>query len=175
MRTNPNDMSLTGVIRPLHRATPEDSAADLLRLFVEQHIHIAVVQDAEGRTQGIVALEDLVEELVGEIEDEFDRLPRLLHALSGGTWIVGGGVKLAELNARLGAALDPPQETLSAWLTHRLAGAAKPGDVVREPGVTLTVRRVRRGRVFEAVAMAGGVNPSSIAAPSGTGEAPFET
>jgi len=101
-------------------------------------------------------------------------LPRLLHPLSGGTWIVGGGVRLAELNARLGAALDPPHETLSAWLTRRLADAAKPGDVIREQGVTLTVRRVRRGRVFEAVAMAGGLNPASVAAPSGTGEAPFE-
>jgi len=168
MRTNPNDTSLTGVIRPLHHAAPEDSAADLLRLFVEQHIHIAVVRDAEGRTLGIVALEDLVEELVGEIEDEFDRLPRLLHALSGGTWIVGGGVKLAEVNARLGTALDPPHETLTAWLTRRLADQAKPGDVVREQGVTLTVRRVRRGRVFEAVATAGGMTSSAVAAPSGS-------
>ena len=152
MRTNPNDPRLAGVVRPLHDAAPEDSAADLLRLFVEQHIHIALVRDPQGRTLGIVALEDLVEELVGEIEDEFDRLPRLVHALSGGTWIVGGGVKLAEVNARLGTALDPPQETLSAWLTRRLGESAKPGDVIGEQGVILTVRRIRRGRVFEAVA-----------------------
>ena len=126
MRTNPNDSRLAGVIRPLHDAAPEDSAADLLRLFVEQHIHIALVRDPQGRTLGIVALEDLVEELVGEIEDEFDRLPRLVHAFNGGTWIVGGGVKLAEVNARLGATLAPPQETLSAWLTRRLGQSANP-------------------------------------------------
>lgn len=174
MRTNPNDTHLAGVIRPLHHAAPEDSAADLLRLFVEQHIHIAVVRDAEERTLGIVALEDLVEELVGEIEDEFDRLPRLLHALSGGTWIVGGGVKLAEVNARLGTALDPPQETLSAWLTRRLADSAKPGDVVREQGVALTVRRVRRGRVFEVIAAAANTTSSAVPAPSGREGASFE-
>ena len=66
MRTNPNDPRLAGVIRRLHDAAPEDSAADLLRLFVEQHIHIALVRDPQERTLGIVALEDLVEELVGK-------------------------------------------------------------------------------------------------------------
>jgi putative hemolysin len=161
MRTNPQDPRLTGVIRPLHRAAPEDSAAELLRLFVEQHIHIALVQDAQGRTLGVVALEDLVEELVGEIEDEFDRLPRLLHALSGGTWIVGGGVRLAELNQRLGTQLAPGDEPLSGWLTRRLPESIKPGDVVREQGITLTVRRIRRGRVFEALAMVSATPPEA--------------
>jgi len=151
MRTNPNDASLEGIIRPLHYATLDDSAADLLRLVVEQHIHIAVVRDNQGRTLGIVSLEDLVEELVGEIEDEFDRLPRLLHSLSGGTWMVGGGVRVAEVNTRLGTTLDHEQETLSAWLNRRLGDSPKPGDVVRTDGANFTVRRVRRGRVFEAM------------------------
>lgn len=152
MRTNPYDSSLEGIIRPLHYAALQDSAANLLRLFVEQHVHIAVVRDDQGKTLGIVALEDLVEELVGEIEDEFDRLPRLLHPLSGGTWMVGGGVRISELNIRLGTALDHDQETLSAWLQQHLGNAPKPGDEIRVEGVVFTVRRVRRGRVFEAVA-----------------------
>lgn len=149
MQTNPNDTRLEGIIRPLHSAAPDDSAADLLRRFVDDHVHIAVVRDSQGRTLGIVALEDLVEELVGEIEDEFDRLPRLLHALSGGTWMVGGGVKVADVNARLGTAFEHAQETLSAWLSRRLADAPKPGDILHAEGATFTVRRVRRGRVFE--------------------------
>lgn len=152
MRTNPHDSSLEGIIRPLHYAAREDSAAYLLRLFVEQHVHIAVVRDAQGQTLGIVSLEDLVEELVGEIEDEFDRLPRLLHPLSGGTWMVGGGVRISEVNTRLGTGLDRDQETLSAWLQRHLGDAPKPGEVIRVDGVQFTVRRVRRGRVFEAMA-----------------------
>lgn len=155
MRTNPNDPRLDGIIRPLRHAARDDSAADLLRLFVEQHIHIAVVQDGRGQTLGIVALEDLVEELVGEIEDEFDRLPRLVHSLSGGTWMVGGGVRISDVNSRLGIALDHEHETVSAWLQRQLGDAPKPGDVVRRQGVQFTVRRVRRGQVFEAMVSCG--------------------
>ena len=62
---------------------------------------------------------------------------------------IGGGVTMAEVSARLDLTLEPPRETMSAWLAQRLAPPAKPGDVVREHGITFTVRRVRRGRVFE--------------------------
>ena len=104
MRTNPNDPNLRGIIRPLYYATPEESAANLLRVFVDQHIHMAIVAEADGKTLGLVTLEDLVEELVGEIEDEFDRLPRMSHPLSGGTWMMGGGVTVAALNTTAGIA-----------------------------------------------------------------------
>ena len=92
MKTNPKDQSFQGIIRPVHFLSPQDSAADLLKTFIDQHVHIAIVRDSSGKTLGLVTLEDIVEELVGELEDEFDRLPRMLHQLSGGTWMVGGGV-----------------------------------------------------------------------------------
>ncbi len=148
-RRHPDDSRLDGVIRPLHEARLDDSAAELLRLFIDQHIHIAIVRGDQGKTLGIVALEDLVEELVGEIEDEFDRLPRMLHPLIGGNWMVGGGVPVSELNARLGAALEMPHETVSAWLERHLDHPPRPGDVFRANGLRFRVRRIRRGHVFE--------------------------
>lgn len=153
MRTNPNDSSLRGVIRPIHFVSPDESAADLLRVFVSQHIHIAIVRDASGKTLGLVTLEDLIEELVGELEDEFDRLPRMFHPLSGGTWMIGGGLPVKDLAARLDVSLADAQGTVSAWLTGRLGRSPRVGDEWVEAGVKFAVRRVRRGRVFEAVAM----------------------
>lgn len=152
MRTNPNDWRLQGVIRPIHFVSPEESAADLLRTFVSQHIHIAIVRDSSGKTLGLVTLEDLIEELVGELEDEFDRLPRMFHPLSGGTWMIGGGLPVKELAARLDVALGDAQGTVSAWLTRRLGRNPRVGDEYVEAGVKFAVRRVRRGQVFEAVA-----------------------
>lgn len=149
MRTNPNDANLRGIIRPIHSATPEQPAAGLLSTFVDQHIHMSVVIDPQGRTLGLVTLEDLLEELVGEIEDEFDRAPRMVHSLSGGTWMMGGGVTIAELNAKVGTNIANGSETVSAWIINRVHRLPKPGEVIQEGQASITIRRVRRGKVFE--------------------------
>jgi putative hemolysin len=149
MRTNPNAPNLRGIIRPLHYASPDESAADLLRVFVDQHIHMAIVRDQNGPTRGLVTLEDLVEELVGEIEDEFDRLPRMSHSLSGGTWMMGGGVTMSVLNATAGTSFPDEHETISSWIIKRLGKLPKAGEIIQEGQTSVTVRRIRRGKVFE--------------------------
>jgi len=163
MRTNPNDSSLKGIIRPVHFVLPDDSAADLMKVFVEQHVHIAIVRDSGGKTLGMVTLEDLVEELVGELQDEFDRLPRMFHTLSGGIWMVGGGMPMAELSQRLQLPLPASQETLSAWLSSRLGRIPKPGDIYREATAEFVVRRVRRGKAFEVAVNRPNVEPGPVA------------
>jgi putative hemolysin len=150
MRTNPQDPSLRGIIRPMHFVPATAAAADVLKDFVEQHVHIAVVRDPHDRTLGLITFEDLTEELVGELEDEFDRLPRMVQSLSGGTWMVGGGVPMSEVNARLGFTLVQADANLSTWVTERLGRPPRRGDVISEEGATVTVRRTRRGKVFEA-------------------------
>ena len=149
MRTNPHNASLRGITRPLHSTSPDGSVADLLKTFVEQHVHIALVRDDAGKTLGIVTLEDLLEELVGDLQDEFDQLPHMFHPLSGGTWMVGGGLPIAVLARHLTLPLADEHGSLSAWLAQRLGRPPKPGDMHREAGAEFTVRRVRRGKVFE--------------------------
>jgi CBS domain containing-hemolysin-like protein len=156
MRLNPRDPSLSGIIRPVHFTRPDVSAAELLKVFIDQHEHMAIVREPEGPCLGLVTLEDLVEELVGELEDEFDRLPRHVHALSNGLWMFGGGVPLAEVSRRLGHPLDTATGTLAAWFDRELEHPPKPGQILKRDGVEFVVRRVRRGRVFEASATVAG-------------------
>jgi CBS domain containing-hemolysin-like protein len=148
MHVNPQDPSLRGIIRPVQLVAPEASASDLLRIFVDEHVHMAIVREG-NRTVGLVTFEDLVEELVGELEDEFDRLPRMIHPLAGGTWMVGGGAPAADVLARIGLATDGVGGTLSSWLLERVGPHAAPGAVHRAGGYEFSVRRVRRGRIFE--------------------------
>jgi putative hemolysin len=150
LRVNPRNATLRGIVRPVRFIAPQESAAELLRAFVDEHAHMAIVRSPQGENLGLVTLEDLVEELLGELEDEFDRLPRMVHALSGRLWMIGGGVLISEVNQETGASLPEPRQTVSRWLLERLAGPPRPGDVYREQGMTFTVRRVRRGKVFEA-------------------------
>ena len=148
-RMNPNDHRITGIIRPVTFVLPDRPITDLLRIFVEEHVHMAIVRSAEGKTLGLVTLEDIVEELVGELEDEFDRMPRMFHALSGGTWMVGGGTTVEELAMKLGVALPPFRGTVSAWILQSMGRVPKPGEVYRWGPIEVTIRRTRRRKIFE--------------------------
>jgi CBS domain containing-hemolysin-like protein len=157
LRTNPTDSSLHGIIRPVHFVTPEQPATELLRIFVERHEHMAIVRSAEGRTLGLVTMEDVIEELVGELEDEFDRLPRMFHPLRGGVWMVGGGMPVAELARRLDVTLPDAHGSVSAWLIRRMGRMPALNDLHREAGIEFMIRRTRRGKVFEVSVTAPGV------------------
>jgi len=152
MSTNPRDPSLQGIIRSVHFVEPGSLVSDILKAFVDQHEHIAIVRDSANRCQGLITLEDITEELIGDIQDEFDRLPRHLHSLSGGTWMVGGGVPVAEVFAKLGGSPVSLGGSLAAWLDRQLDQPPKPGQTIRHDGLEFVVRRVHRGRVFEASA-----------------------
>ncbi len=148
-RTNPADPSLRGVARPVRFVAPDESAAVLLKLFVDQHIHIAIVRGADGKTLGLITMEDIVEELVGDIEDEYDRLPRCCYVLTAGTLLVGGACPVSEVERALGVDLPDAQGTLAAWIERQLGRRPKTADSLSIAGRQFMVRRMRRGRVFE--------------------------
>jgi putative hemolysin len=149
LHTNPTDGTLRSIIRPVHFVAAEQPANELMRVFIEHHEHMAIVRDDDGNTVGLATFEDVVEELVGELEDEFDRLPRHLHPLSGGVWMAGGGLPAVELAQKTGIDLPEPQGSTSAWLIRRLGRLPKPNETFRIAGADFTVRRLRRGCIFE--------------------------
>lgn len=149
-RMPPADANLNSIIRPVHFVGPDQPANDLMRAFVERHEHMAIVQDESGETLGIVTLEDVVEELVGELEDEYDRLPRQIYRRGDGVWIVGGGVPMTDLAGKLQIGIPDAQGTVSSWMIEQLGKPPMPNDAFTFAGCVFRVRRIRRGRVFEA-------------------------
>lgn len=149
MRTNPADPSFRGIIRPVRFVSPGTSAADMLKGFASEHVHMAIVRNDDGKTLGMVTFEDVVEELVGDLEDEFDRLPRMLHPLTGGTWMMGGGTPMSEVTPILGPELAEAQGSLSTWLLDKFGRVPRPGEAYREGSLEFVVRRIRRGKIFE--------------------------
>jgi CBS domain containing-hemolysin-like protein len=148
-RTNPADPSLRGIIRPVRFVAPETASSDLLKAFVEEHVHVAIVQSADGTSLGLVTMEDLVEELVGELEDEFDRLPRMCHALSGGTWMVGGGYPVGKLQQTMGLKLPDAEGSTSSWLIRQIGRLPAANETYETNGLEFMIRRTRRGKIFE--------------------------
>ncbi|MBN1393994.1 MAG: HlyC/CorC family transporter [Pirellulales bacterium] len=156
--SRPHKASLRSVLRPLPSVGGDLALTACLERLIREHTHIAKVRDAGGKIVGLITLEDILEELVGDIQDEYDRLP--VHAVrSGWAWVVGGGLSLERMKELTGIdlAADPPDSTpegvlrnVSDWIAGHLQKRLRGGDMVNRPGIHAIVRKVRRQKVLEA-------------------------
>jgi CBS domain containing-hemolysin-like protein len=120
----------------------------LLRVLLDRKLHLAIVIDEFGGTTGLITLENILEELVGQIQDEFDQeKPRAIR-IGEQTWDVLGTLPLHDLEKLVGEPLpDEGITTASGWVTHRLGGFPKVGDVVALGGCELRVEEMEDTRV----------------------------
>jgi putative hemolysin len=135
---------------------PETKKLDeLLREFQDNRAHIAVVLDEYGGTAGLVTIEDVVEEIVGEIADEYERAPaELIRRIEGRSFEVEARVHIRQLNEELGLALPESDdyETLGGFVLARMGSIPKTGESLQEPALKITVleadpRRLLRLRI----------------------------
>ena len=154
MRTSPQDPSLQAIVRNIASFSDSMTVAQCLERLIREHLHIALVRDAAAQIVGMVTQEDLMEELVGEIEDEYDRLPGHLVPIGQG-WIVGGGLGLDAIRDQTGLCLraaNTPAEahTLNDWISHVLNGPIRGGEIIQTDAARVVVRKSRRHNVLEA-------------------------
>ena len=120
----------------------------LLQLFLERKLHVAVVVDEYGGTVGIATLENVLEELVGQIQDEFDQEKPLWLRRDETTWQLDGALPLHELGELVGQNLSSEGvATTSGWITQRLGGFPKSGDTVPLGAFELQVEEMDNRRV----------------------------
>jgi len=135
-------------------AVPETrELEDLLFDMQERRQHLVVVVDEYGGTAGIVTLEDLVEEIVGEIDDEYDtRTPLLTAPGPAGTWVLPGTLHPDEVTDICGFELpEGPYETLAGFVLDRLGRIPEVGDGFTHGEWTIEVARMDRRRIAEVV------------------------
>jgi CBS domain containing-hemolysin-like protein len=131
---------------------PESKRADaLLREFQAKKLHLAIVVDEYGGTAGLVTLEDLLEELVGEIRDEYDEDERLVQRVSPSSFRISGRLPIHELNAVTGLQIpDESFDTVGGWVLDLFGRVPHKGEKKQTgDGVRVSVEKVERTRVLE--------------------------
>lgn len=124
--------------------------AKLLKSFRKQEHPVAIVVDEYGGTQGMVTLEDVLEEIVGEIEDEFDQSEIMVQKLDEHRYLINGKARLELVNEQCGLALLASDvETIAGWVIAQLGALPKEGEQVRAGNVRATARKVVKNRVGE--------------------------
>ena len=133
------------------------SVDDLLHEFQRRKVHIAIVLDEYGGTAGLVTIEDLLEEIVGEIQDEYDEEEPLIVKLSDDEARIDGRADVDDLadlfDTNLGLEDADEYDTVGGLIYHRIGGVPKPGDQVMVDGLTLTVETTDGRRVGKVLAV----------------------
>ncbi len=139
------------LVRPAHFVPGSREVEDVLADMKLLKQHMAIVLDEFGGTAGLVTMEDLLEEIVGQIEDEYDRPARRPSAASPGSATFPGGDAIADVNQRLGLALpEDDYTTLGGYLFGALGRLPKVGDRVAVDGGSFEVTGMEGRRVGEA-------------------------
>ena len=134
------DAPAGSVMKPPFRVPETRRLSDLLDDFHRQRRTIAIVLDEYGGTAGLVTMEDLLEEVVGDIWDEYDVIRPMVERTGDGLLEMDGRISLEEASEALGLPLPEGEyDSLAGLLYHRLGMAPRPGDRLELEGVTLTV------------------------------------
>ena len=143
------ELRLGQIMRDLMVVPETKSVLDLLRDFQQHRRHMALVVDEYGSVVGLVTAEDAIEQLAGELEDEFDVPEQPVLATSSGALLMDGGVNLRDLETQMN--WDLPREggveTLAGFVLYRLGHIPRPGEMVVYEGRRLTVTEMDGRRI----------------------------
>jgi len=142
---HPDLMKIKRELLPVPEMMPLEN---LLRLFLGRHAHLAIVVDEFGGTVGIVTLENVLEELVGDIQDEFDFEKEEFRKISANEFSVDGALGLYELDDLAKLDLESPDvSTIGGYVTHLLGHLPKTGEQVKIDNYMVTVSQADDRRV----------------------------
>ncbi len=142
------DVDISTLLRPAYFIPESKKVDDLLQELQQRKVHMAIVVDEYGGTAGLVTIEDLLEEIVGEIQDEYDAEEPFIEEISETEFIFNARVDLDEVNRRLHVELPSEGgDTLGGFIYSQLGRVPKKGDTISFDSVVLEVLSVNGHRI----------------------------
>jgi CBS domain containing-hemolysin-like protein len=146
----PLQPDLARFIRPATFVPETKRVAEMLREFQRKQVQIAIVVDEYGGTAGLVTIEDLLEEIVGEIRDEYDVETEPVVDIGQGAFVFSAKVNIAEVRDRLGVEIEPEGfETVGGYLLTRVGRVPSVGEVFDFDGLEVEVLEAERRRIHK--------------------------
>jgi putative hemolysin len=144
------EVKLRDLLHPVFFVPESKRIDDLLREFQRNKVHMAIVVDEYGGVSGLVTMEDALEELVGEIVDEFDIEEILCQQIDSQTYLVSAKLPLDEFNEKLGVSIPREDaDTIGGHVFHLFGKLPKRGESVSAHGLTFTIEYVKGTRILE--------------------------
>ncbi|MGH2499271.1 MAG: hemolysin family protein [Candidatus Limnocylindria bacterium] len=158
------DVALRPYLRPAQFVPETKKVDELLREMQRDKVHIAIVIDEYGGTAGLVTIEDLVEEIVGEIRDEYDVEQELVLAVSDREALMDGRVPFEDVRETFGLDVEQSEDydTLGGFIVHRLGRLPKVGEAVEAAHVRFVVESVEGRRIRRVRAIAATPSPERV-------------
>ena len=139
---------ITGLIRPVHFVPETKRVPELLKEFQRKQVQLAIVVDEYGGTAGLATLEDLLEEIVGEIRDEYDVETEPVVEEGNGSWVFSAKVSIDEVRQRLGVAIDPQgSDTVGGYVLARVGRVPAVGETFELDDLFVEVLEAERRRI----------------------------
>lgn len=151
LQTSPENPELKAISRPIITFNENVTLPILLNKMTSSFQHMAMIIDNSGNIIGMITLEDIIEEIIGEINDEYDVMPAHLIHIFKDRYLVGGGITCKELNSQLSTRLPETDETLNQWLLSFLKRQPHPEESLLYNDFRYTVRRLCRQQIFEVI------------------------
>ena len=143
-------LQLTRFIRPATFVPETKRLAEMLKEFQRQQVQIAIVVDEYGGTAGLVTIEDLLEEIVGEIRDEYDVETEPVIVEGDGSFVFSAKVNIAEVRDRLGIEIEPEGfETVGGYVLTRAGHVPAVGETFESDGLQVEVLEAERRRIHK--------------------------
>jgi CBS domain containing-hemolysin-like protein len=145
--------SLKGITRPIMIVNEEEPFSSLFKKLTINQQHIAIVKNKNKHIVGLVTLEDVIEEIIGDIEDEYDYdfLPDSFYPITNNRYIAGGNVLMGKINDTFSETLEDAELTINDWVKKNFGKEQKSGNKHTYNNTTIIVKKVFKSKICEVI------------------------